>query len=205
MGWDDNPQDYIGFWTSDGASPLASITLAQLLSFTSGLEEQALCQNVGIANFANCVETIYDDNLVSPVTPGSEFHYGSSHLQVAGLMAVLATGAADWTEVFDGFKTVTSLFPSGVFDLPSATNPRLAGGMHWTAEEYVDFLARVYDRDLFAAATNQEYFADRTAGLVVSASPAADIGLDYHYGAGYWLECESDSSCAIDRISSPGA
>ncbi|MDP6981117.1 MAG: hypothetical protein QF570_21355 [Myxococcota bacterium] len=90
-GWDDNPQDYIGFWTNDGASPLSSITLAQLLSFTSGLEEQALCQNLGAANFANCVETIYDNNLASPVTPGSEFHYGSSHLQVAGLMAVLAT------------------------------------------------------------------------------------------------------------------
>ena len=55
-------------------------------------------------------------------------------------MAIEPSGAASWTALFDAFKTRTGLFPSAVYNLPSEDNPRLAGGMTWTAEEHLAFL-----------------------------------------------------------------
>ena len=204
---DDNPQDYIPFWTEEAASPLASITLAQLLSFTSGLENAPLCLNLAGADFANCVETVHDNNYASPVAPGTGFYYASSHLQVAGLMAVNAAAKASWSEVFADFKAATGLFPSGVFDLPSASNPRLAGGMHWRADEYLDFLAAFYHDQILSAALKTQLLVDHIAGLTIVESPATAIGQEWHYGWGFWLECASATyDCpGITRISSPGA
>ena len=63
---------------------------------------------------------------------------------VAGLMAVVALGVDSFSEVFADFRTGTGLFPTSRFDLPSEDNPRLAGGMHWTAVEYMEFLRSLY-------------------------------------------------------------
>jgi CubicO group peptidase (beta-lactamase class C family) len=203
----DNPQDHIPFWSADGGSPISDITLEQLLSFTSGLKEEALCQNLGIANFENCVSTLYDNNLAMPVTPGTEYHYGPVHLQVAGLMAVKAAGKASWGEVFADFQIATGLFPSGAFDLPSAGNPRLAGGMHWTGEEYLDFLEAVADQTILSGGLSQTLHDDRINGLPISSSPATGLGVDWHYALGHWIECDSPTfDCTVEpRLSSPGA
>jgi CubicO group peptidase (beta-lactamase class C family) len=203
----DRPQDYIDFWTTDAGSPLSQITLDQLLSFTSGLEVEALCTSVGVANFENCISTLHDNNLAMPVAPGTEYHYGPVHLQVAGLMAVKAAGKASWTEVFTDFQNATGLFPNGAFDLPSANNPRLAGGMHWTGEEYLDFLQAVVEESLLSPGLSTELSEDRIAGLAISASPANAVGRDWHYAWGHWLECDSPIfDCTTSpRLSSPGA
>lgn len=204
----DHPQKYISFWTSDASSPLSKITLAQLLSFTSGLEEDALCTNLPNRPFEACVETIYDNNLASPVEPGVGFFYTNSHLQVAGLMAIKASGKTTWSEVFDEFKTETGLFPNGIYDLPSEMNPRLAGGMHWRGDEYLDFLEAFYSGDLLSGGLQTQVLQDHTVGIEIRKSPALEnIGQDWHYGFGFWLECASPTyDCAgINRVSSPGA
>lgn len=59
-------------------------------------------------------------------------------------MAIKAGNYNSWTEIFNEFKEETNLFPNSVYDLPSTTNPRLAGGMHWTANDYSDFLKALY-------------------------------------------------------------
>jgi CubicO group peptidase (beta-lactamase class C family) len=204
---DDNPQDYIPTWTTESANPLSSITLAQLLSFTSGLENAPLCINLPGADFANCVDTVHDNNYASPVEPGTGFYYASTHLQVAGLMAINAADKTSWTEVFADFKTSTGLFPNGAFDLPSAANPRLAGGMHWRADEYLDFLDACYHDQILSAALKAQVLADHIAGVTIVESPADAIGQEWHYGWGFWLECASATyDCTgITRISSPGA
>jgi CubicO group peptidase (beta-lactamase class C family) len=204
----DNPQDYIPFWTTDSQSPLSKITLAELLSFTSGLEmDAAVCTSLPNAQFATCVENIHDSNLASPIEPGTGFYYSGSHMQVAGLMAVNATGKA-WSELFADFKAATSLFPSGVFDLPSEGNPRLAGGMHWKASEYLEFLDASYHNQLLSVFLKSVTVADHTAAVEIKNSPAlTGLGEDWHYAYGFWLECPSASyDCTgISRISSPGA
>ena len=140
--------------------------------------------------------------------PGQEFYYASTHLQVAGLMAIKARGVASWQDVFTEFKTQTGLFATSTYELPSASNPRLAGGMLWTGEEYMAFLKALRDGALLNAASMSNLLADHTATATMVYSPAvAGLGEDWHYGFGLWHECQSATyNCtAGSRISSPGA
>ncbi|MGH1471802.1 MAG: serine hydrolase domain-containing protein [Cellvibrionaceae bacterium] len=201
----DNPQNYIAGWPTSGN--LAAIQLRDLLNFTSGLENEPACIHLANSNIEDCVDNIRDQNTNSPI-PGSEFFYSSAHMQVAGLMAIRASGLSSWDEVFDGFKTQTGLFTTSVFDLPSTQNPRLAGGMHWTASEYLDFLEALYNNTILSTALIQQMFSDQISNAVVVSSPAINgITEDWHYGFGNWIECQTiPFNCTTTtKISSPGA
>jgi len=77
--------DVLG-WTADHAP----ISLRQLMSFTSGLAPENRCTYSGTVTLADCVDTISQTALTA--TPGTEFDYGSVHLDVAGRMAEVVTG-----------------------------------------------------------------------------------------------------------------
>ena len=134
-------------------------------------------------------------------------------------MAVKARGVPidTWQDLFTEFKVQTGLFPTATYDLPSASNPRLAGGMHWTGEEYLDFLKALKNGTLLPTTMN-EFLADHTPSPTVSivASPIAlappnGLGENWHYGLGHWIECQvsaiSPFTCSSNtaRLSSPGA
>jgi len=202
----DDPSKYLAFWRASG------VTLAQLLSFTSGFSKEPLCFNLPNADFADCVQKAYEANVAGAPTPGSEFDYSSTHLQIAGLMAVRAAGVADFADLFAAWQDKTGLFPSGAFDLPSATNPRLAGGMHWTGEEYLGFLRALYDGKLLGEATRTAMLANQRGEAKVGSSPTIDaLNQDWAYGFGNWLECPTaigpdTFDCGSGhRNSSPGA
>ena len=204
----DRPQDRISSWPIGSGDSLYSMTLAQLLSFTSGFTVEPLCLNSGISDFETCVTNIATANAGNGITPGQEFYYASTHLQVAGLMAIKARGVASWQDVFAEFQTQTGLFPTAAYDLPSASNPRLAGGMHWSGEEYMAFLKALRNGALLNAASMSELLADHTASATIVYSPTvAGLGEDWHYGFGLWQECQSATyNCtAGSRVSSPGA
>jgi hypothetical protein len=203
---DDHPQDYLSFWPKTGNH--SAIELRHLLSFTSGLSNEPLCLNLPNASFTRCVERILDKNATIPV-PGKEFYYASTHLQVAGLMAIHASGMSDWTEVFDYFKSETQLFAHAVYDLPSTSNPRLAGGMHWQATEYLAFLSALYHHKILSPVLIDAMSSDQSNHANITYSPVkkGPLALDWHYGFGQWIECPSvpfDCS-AITRVSSAGA
>ncbi len=195
------------FWTE------TTVTLRHLLSFTSGLNDTAGCTNLPNINFATCVEQIYTNVWPTSAAAGAEFNYNQSHLQVAGLMAINASGAASWADLFSGFRTRTALFPNSSFNLPSLTNPRLAGGMTWTARDYVGFLRKLSRGEILSEATRTAMFANQRGNAVVTASPALQAGLqeDWSYGLGNWLECPTANNgtpfnCAEGvRNSSAGA
>jgi CubicO group peptidase (beta-lactamase class C family) len=201
------PNDLISFWSDESA-----VTLRELLSFRSGFnDEPLLCINAPQGNFANCVQTIYENNLATATAPGTEFHYSSTHLQIAGLMAVEATGEP-WSAIFEAWKAKTGLFGTALFDLPSPTNPRLAGGMHWTGEEYLRFLEALLAGTILSDKTRSELFANQRGAATVGASPAIDaLDEDWSYGFGNWLECPNargpnSYDCGEGhRNSSPGA
>lgn len=204
----DRPQDRIGTWPIGSSDSLYSMTLAQLLSFTSGLTAEPLCLNSGIADFETCVTNIANANAGNGITPGQQFYYASTHLQVAGLMAIKARGFATWQDIFAEFKTQTGLFPTAAYDLPSSFNPRLAGGMHWTGGEYLAFLKALKAGSLLNAASMSQLLADHTASATIVYSPTVTgLGEDWHYGFGLWHECQSATfNCtAGSRVSSPGA
>ena len=212
----DTPQRYIPAWPIGSGNSLYSMTLAQLLSFTSGLTDEpsllASCLNHPNDNFETCVISLATFNANNGRIPGQEFFYASPHLQVAGLMAIKARGVAAWQDVFTEFKTQTGLFPTSAYDLPSATNPRLAGGMHWIGEEYMAFLKALKSGSLLNSASMGQLLADHTATAVMTYSPIAlappnGLGEDWHYGFGLWHECQSATfNCTAGaRVSSPGA
>jgi CubicO group peptidase (beta-lactamase class C family) len=210
------PADFIDGWTSDAADPRSQISLRQLLSFTSGLQPTGAFSDEGcVSNPAgtleSCVMAIHDAAASQTFVPGTEFIYGSHHLQVAGQMAVEARGAAQWSDVFDEFKDRTGLFPSSAFDLPSKANPRLAGGMHWTAEEYLAFLRALFTGELLSDDSRQALFTDHTAvgSVAIVESPALALDEMWHYALGNWRECPypawQDSCDVVGRVSSAGA
>lgn len=205
----DRPQDHISSWPLTSSDSLYSLTLKQLLSFTSGLmATEPVCVNSGIANFETCVTNIGNANANKTANPGEQFYYSSNHMQVAGLMAVKAAGLSSWTQVFANFKTATGLFASSTYDLPSSTNPRLAGGMHWTANDYMAFLKALSSGTLLNSTLMTQLLTDQTAAATITYSPTVEaMNEDWHYGLGLWHECQNSVyNCTPGvRVSSPGA
>jgi CubicO group peptidase (beta-lactamase class C family) len=205
------PQNYIDAWPSGGTDPLSGITLAQLLSLTSGLMTDPPCLEDGGSNIEDCVIEIAQDN--DGNVPGQQFFYASAHLQVAGLMAIEAREVANWQAIFSEFKSQTGLFAASSYDAPSSTNPVLAGGMHFTGQDYMDFLKALKGGLLLNASSMGQLLADRTASIPIAFSPifsgigGPGLGEDWHYGFGLWHECRSATfNCvAGTRVSSPGA
>lgn len=203
---DDHPQDYLDFWPATGNH--AAIQLRHLLNFTSGLVEEPMCLNLPNASFSGCVQTILDNNSDISI-PGEEFYYASTHLQVAGLMAIRASGLNNWEQVFNNFKLETQLFTTASYDLPSASNPRLAGGMHWQATEYMAFLSAIYHQQILSPTLIETMTSDHSNKASFTYSPVREgpLSLDWHYGFGLWIECPSvPFDCSkTTRVSSAGA
>ena len=201
-------------WTVPAGNPASQITLRHLLSFTSGFWDEPAILNLATYNsatvtFAQSVQAIYDKNIGENTIPGSKFYYASTHLQIAGMMAITAGAFTDWTAVFDDFKARTGLFAHSIYDLPSPGNPRLAGGMHWTAEDYLAFLRALYKGDILSPTMSAELWANQRGQATVGNSPILDkMGEDWAYALGNWVECPSatyDAAAVSGRNSSPGA
>ena len=199
----DHPQKYLSFWRKKGN--LSKITLKELLSFTSGLKNKPFCLNFKRANFEKCVKRIMKKN---NAPSRKTFAYGPNHLQVAGLMAIKASGLNSWEELFTQFKKRHHLFQNSNYDLPSISNPRLAGGMHWSAKEYLAFLEALYNKKILNETHLRLMTQDQLGSASIGDSPAKrGMKEDWHYGFGVWIECHADNfNCTkTTRVSSPGA
>ncbi|MBU3915617.1 beta-lactamase family protein [bacterium] len=214
---DSKPQDFISFWTPTAGTPASRITLRHLLSFTSGFmtEPDAVppallgCIDRSLGNFKGCVEEIYNTNINNNIEPGSQYYYSGSHLQIAGLMAINAGDYSNWTAVFNDFKIRTGLFSHSTYDLPSLSNPRLAGGMHWTGDDYHAFLRALYSGQILSAGMRAELWDDQRGAATVENSPIVNaMGEDWGYAFGNWIECRNptfDCGTSLQRNSCPGA
>jgi len=207
------PQDYIVRWPIL-SGPLSDMTLADLMSFTSGLTREPLCLNDANSDLETCVIDIANTNAGNVITPGTQFFYAATHQHVAGLMAVKALGFNSWQEVYAEFKAQTGLFSTSTFDVPSLSNPRIAGGMHFTGAEYLAFLKALKAGLLLNPASMSQLLADHTASVAIVYSPFMSgiggepgLGEDWHFGFGLAHECRSATfNCVVGaRISSPGA
>lgn len=190
-----------------------TITLRQLLSFTSGLDPRASCTGNAAITLADCVQMISQANVVA--APATRFDYGSTHLQVAARMAEVITGT-EWNALFARQLRDLLAIPAEAqyYTFPrqaaGTSNPLVAGGLRMTMNEYARVLRLVFDKGqwngmnlvspaLFDAQARQPYPA-----VVIGASPAESNGFDMKYGLTAWLECTTPATgCA--SISSPGA
>ena len=192
-------------WTGDSGA----ITLRHLLSFTSGLRPECRCTFQPRLKLADCVQQIAGAGLVAP--PGTLFQYGSTHLEVAGRMAEVATGKS-WNRIFAeqilgplGLPSDMTYYANPL--RPAATaNPLLAGGLFASMNEYARVLYLVFDkgrwrgRQLISAAL----FDEQTQAPYPDAATGKTPWPGHRYGLTAWLECnEPAKGCA--SISSPGA
>ncbi|MDA8138291.1 MAG: serine hydrolase [Desulfobacteraceae bacterium] len=231
---DSHPWELIdaSIWPITQGDPLYNMTLRQLLSFTSGLTQSVVCTDIDNPNgsFTGCITNIANANKNGMgAVPGTVFSYGSNHLQVAGLMAIEAynrahnISSATWQTLWSNFTSETGLFPKpdSDFDIPSESNPRLAGGMHWTGSHYLAFIEKYYQGQILSSAIlsgqllplYQQQLSDQIGTAATSEagggnSPALKAILeDWHYGFGNWLECHAnpfDCFSGVDSHSSPG-
>jgi len=186
-----------------------TITLRQLLSFTSGLEPEDLCTVLPGLTLAACVDLIARNGLAG--APATRFDYGSTHLAVAGRMAEVATGRS-WDSLFGSQLREPLGLPSDLvyYATPRqpvpTDNPLLAGGLRASMNEYARVLRLVYDKGrwlgqpLLQPAIFDTQAIEPYPSAVIGNSPMPSL----RYGLTAWLECPTPQlGCA--RLSSPGA
>jgi len=128
-------------WPSDKAA----ITMRMLLAHTSGLpglgDSQPSCLNQPAAGtLQQCAQDVANATLVSQ--PGAEINYGGADYQVAGYLATLISGAANWQSFF---STAIATPLGGVAtysygDPTLVSNPRIAGGAVSNVSDYATIL-----------------------------------------------------------------
>lgn len=208
MRLDDHPQRWLPYWTGSAADPRSTVTLAQLLSFTSGFDSDSLgggCISTAATTVQACARAMYESGPNS--TPGNNFAYGGASFQIVAAMAEAATGKGVNQIVNDELVAPFGLTGTA-FLSPSATNPRMAGGGFSTIEDYAKVMTALLDGRL---ATNRAAFIeDRVGSKTVLYEPeAAGATGDWHYALGVWRECDDTPysvACGSQQVvSSPGA
>jgi CubicO group peptidase (beta-lactamase class C family) len=192
-------------WTGDQGA----ITLRQLMSFTSGLAPENQCTYDSTVSLDECVTTISQTALVA--APGTEFDYGSVHLDVAGRMAEVVTGES-WNELFAQEIRDPLGLPADIvyyanpLRMTDTGNPLLAGGLVVSMNEYERILHFVFDKGVWQgnALLAPQIFDTQTIEPypdgVIGKSPAPSL----RYGLTAWLECSTPQT-GCHQISSPGA
>ena len=210
--------DTVGQYFPNIAAAKRPITLAQLFSHTSALPGgDDSCMSNPLYTLASCANRILQEPLIG--TPGTVFSYGGNSMQVAGRMAELATGKA-WDDIFIdemvtplGLNATDFATSSTTSGYVRNTNPRIAGGVRSTLEDYGKVVDMVLaygcldnsttqfclpGRRFIARTTIEVMASDRTVGTVDISRPLTSIG--FGYGIGQWID---PTSSLI--VSSPGA
>lgn len=204
MSLSDNPQKYLPYWTTSAADPRSRVTLAQLLAFTSGFNQNEVaisCLTNPDTTLQACAQATYNLGIAS--APGTAFSYGPGHLEVAGAMAEVA-GGRRFNQLFrEKVADPLAFGPVSGIVFPSANNPRVSGGGISTGEEFAKLLDGVLGNRLLANLTN--FKADQTAGVSFLYRP---VTADWHYAAASWRECDAPIfavGCTnVFTVSSPG-
>ncbi len=210
--------DTVGQYFPNIEQSKRGITLEQLFSHTSALPGgDDTCMSNPLYTLATCANRILQQPLIG--APGKVFSYGGNSMQVAGRMAEIATGKA-WDDIFIAEMVTPLNLNASDFATASTTpgyvrntNPRIAGGVRSTLEDYGKVLDTVLaygcldtgfpntclpGRRFLSRVTIEFMARDRTVGTVDISRPPTSIG--YGYGLGQWID---PSSPLI--VSSPGA
>lgn len=208
MSWGDTVGQYI----SNAPADKKNIRLRQLFSHTSGM---SATQNSCLSSAAFTLATCSDSILAVPLSyqPGTTFAYSGNSMQVAGRMAEIATGKS-WDQLFIdemvvplGLKNTDFATNSTATGYIRTANPRVAGGIRCTVEDYGVVLAMIQNEGMhlgirFLNQTTLDFMAtDQAAGLVIGYTPYPE---SFGYGIGQWREAV-DSNGVATRVSSPGA
>lgn len=172
----------------------------------------------GTYTLETCAKQVYDELFNSAIenswVPGEHFYYGPGHLQVAGAMALNASGAETFNKLFRAsFADELNLSTSTAYLWPSLTNPQVAAGATCSASDYGSIMSSFMRSEIISLTTFDDMVKDRTPedSVTFEYKPLGPPrGQDWHYASGCWRECREDpysQECddTIGVISSVGA
>ena len=184
LGFDDRANRYLPFWSRDPKDPRSRVTLRHLLSFRSGYMKDGSagpsCSSAQ-SDFMECAERLYH-SLTNEGEPGTVWSYLSCHLQLAGAMAVAASGLP--------IDQLYAKYLYEPFNMTSTTwtpthNPQLATGITTTADDFEQLLHRLLTFRGLPKAVQDEMEIDYSQP---PCRPSGD-GWFGHYAMGHWWEC----------------
>lgn len=206
--------EQLGWSGSEG-----TVTLTELLSFTSGLRQDVLCLVNHRGSLASCTERVEIKS--EGVEPGKVFEYGGAHMVVAGRMAEVATQQS-WNTLFETYVrqplnlSSDAGYGGGTLGdrqilLEPTQNPRLDGGLYLRVDDYAKFLQAIYHQGQVRGKSwiraDLVQFMERsqfTSETKIKYSPGAWFPIKFEYGLGNWVECV-DQGCQRQLNSSLGA
>ena len=212
MRWTDTIADYFGTDYPNATPIKGRITLGQLFSHTSGMSvDVATCLTPPYKDMAldDCAKTILSKQL--SWTPGTQFAYGESSMQVAGAMAQRATGKT-WAQLLQSELTGPLAMKRTDYGLnrngAPFPNPIIAGGARSTMMDYANVVQMVLQRGMFkdkqylSPESIAEMQMDQTLGAppIPEADPYPEA---FGYGYGEWRNAVDCRGVALE-VSSTG-
>ncbi|HPF37151.1 MAG TPA: serine hydrolase [Phycisphaerae bacterium] len=197
---DDTTGQWLG-WTGEKGT----ITIRQLFSHTSGITPDAAdCIGTPFSTLQACAAQIEALDLVA--APGAEINYGGNSMHVAGAIGELATGTS-WINLFQTYVKD----PLGLVDTEygQVINPRIAGGMVASVNEYGHLLQMLLNDGRFNGATVltpasvDAMLANQAAGASIGSLPPTADDRYMGYGVGNWVFRVSNAD-EIAESASPG-
>jgi CubicO group peptidase (beta-lactamase class C family) len=195
-----------------GSTQRANPTIRQCMAHTSGMRGSSAALDNPTITLEQAVAIIAQENTPLRAQPGTEFFYGGASMHVAGRVVEVVTGTPFDTFVRQNILTPcrmthTAFTESGDF----TANPRVAGGMWSTLDDYLNFLTMLYANGIFegqrvlSAAACLEMRRDQTQGARIVSSPYQGYGqADTRYGFGWWLNTLDSNGVGIN-VSDGGA
>lgn len=198
---DDTTGQWLG-WTGEKGT----ITIRQLFSHTSGITPDAQdCIGTPFSTLQACADQIETLDLVA--APGAEINYGGNSMHVAGAIGEVATNSA-WVDLFQTYVKT----PLGLVDTAYGYqfNPRIAGGMQSTVNEYSRLMQMFLDngqydgQEVLSSASVEAMLANQAGDAAVGSIPPTATDRYMGYGIGNWVFRYDDEGTAVESTS-PGA
>lgn len=166
------------------------IRLSHLLAFNSGLELGATpWRQPTWEEYVAEVEAL--PSRMTPAMPGVRHTYVTEHLDVAGLMAVAASGLSDWQSVFREWAEAVGVFqdvaPGERWNSAYIVAPSVS--FDTTCSEYARFWGGLADGQLLPPELTALMFAQGTPhGGAQKLAAANKLGEDWRFTMGLWIE-----------------
>ncbi|MFQ3590923.1 MAG: serine hydrolase domain-containing protein, partial [Chloracidobacterium sp.] len=187
-------------------------TIRQCMSHTAGMYGTSTALANDAISLEQAVAQIAAENTPLRALPGTDFFYGGVSMHVVGRVVEVVTGVPFDSFVRQNIFTPCRMTHSAFTESGAMTaNPRIAGGMWSTLDDYMNFLRMLYadgvfeGRRVLSVASCLEMRRDQTRGVPITSSPYINYGQpDTRYGFGWWLNTVDANGVGIN-VSDGGA
>eukprot|EP00750_Incisomonas_marina_P032142 INCI8908.1.p1 GENE.INCI8908.1~~INCI8908.1.p1 ORF type:complete len:477 (+),score=103.92 INCI8908.1:120-1550(+) len=179
----DQANKHLTWWAQDPKDPRYNVTIADLLSFTAGFEEDVgpVYDCGTITDYTECAQATYNQT-TKYTYPRRGWAYNACQIQFAGAIAVAASGGKHIQELIQQYlykpynMTHTNYFPYNT--------PLMAVGINITGTDVEQFMQGMLGYKGASVGVMNVAEQDWTTGL----HPEGDVWFG-HYSLGHYWEC----------------